>query len=615
MRIKVQRELLLALSACLLALGDSRAVAFEHFVTRQQHRLYDGDSPYRFVSWNVPNLHCVEDSLNFLGGSPWRWPDEFEVRDALRSVSQMGGRAARSYVISVRRDQGDMGDHVHVLGPGRFNEQAFQALDLVIKVAEEEGVRLIIPLVDNWHWWGGVKQYEAFRGRPEGAFWSDPQLVEDFKQTVRHVVQRRNTLTGERYSDSQAILAWETGNELDATAEWTRKVAAYIKQLDPNHLVIDGCSLHGPPLQSIDDPGIDIVTTHHYPNVGNNNAASVVEAAHQVAGRKAYLVGEFGFLPVDEARRVLDAVIESEAVGALYWSLRFHRREGGFYWHDEPSGQGVFKAFHWPGFTSGDGYREREVFQMVRGAAYRIRGEQPPTLPVPVPPKLLPCPRPLTLSWQGSAGASGYDVYRGLSAAGPWERIAERVSDARYPYQPLLADEEAEVGTQAYYRVVARNAAGDSTPSNVLGPIEVASRLLVDEFSEPRPERALQGAHEQTSARARQALEDFHRLLLQPGASVTYHVAGNIANVMVWAFSSAPNDELTVELSADGVHFTAAEVALKQADRGASDYAYLVPQLVEAAVSAPGWKYVRVSVAAGGSETELSRVEVRYLPE
>ncbi|MCG6923140.1 MAG: hypothetical protein LJF15_18950, partial [Acidobacteria bacterium] len=51
----------------------------------------------------------------------------------------------------------------------------------------------------------------------------------------------------------------------------------------------------------------------------------------------------------------------------LVWSLRSHRREGGFYWHSEPFGSGLFKAYHWPGFASGDDYDERDLLYAGEG--------------------------------------------------------------------------------------------------------------------------------------------------------------------------------------------------------------------------------------------------------
>ena len=55
----------------------------------------------------------------------------------------------------------------------------------------------------------------------------------------------------------------------------------------------------------------------------------------QIAGKKVYVVGEVGFIPVDGIEKVLNAVIANGMAGAMVWSLRFHNRDGGFYWHSE----------------------------------------------------------------------------------------------------------------------------------------------------------------------------------------------------------------------------------------------------------------------------------------
>lgn len=582
------------------------------YITHRDGKLYDGEQEFRFVSWNIPNLHNVEDAFEFLGESPWRWPDEFEIADALESARQMGGGVVRTYVLSVRRDGGDMGGNVHVLAPGEFNEEAFRTLDLVLKVAAEKGVRVMIPLVDNWHWWGGVRQYEAFRGKPKGSFWSDPQLLEDFKQTVKHLVTRRNTLTGQLYRDDPAIFGWETGNELDSTPAWTRQVSAYLKELDPNHLVIDGNSLHGVPTESLDDPNVDVVTTHHYPNVGNNNAEAVTAALRTVGGRKAYFVGEFGFLPVEEAQRVLDTVVREGASGALYWSLRFHRREGGFYWHDEPYGDNLFKAYHWPGFPEGEAYREHLVMPMIREAAYRIQGLPVPPPPVPAPPTMLMPSDARLLSWQGSAGARTYQVQRAERPDGPWATIARDLSDAAVQYRPLYADETATAGKASYYRVVACNESGVSMPSPAIGPITPSDDLLVDEMLDDSRLEAVEGPHAFVGDKARRMQEDIHRLRLDPGGSITYRVAAPITGVTVWLFNEG-DCPLTIEQSDDGKAFHSVVASTRTAGSATNDYGYLRPKLVTAGSLREASRWTRFSLPEEATDpTEVSRVEIRF---
>ena len=133
------------------------------FVTVEGDQLSLDGKPFRFISFNIPNLQLIEDNFAPDAETAWDWPNEYELNDALASVRQLGGTVVRTYALSVRREGSDMGDHVYVRGPGDFNEEAFQTLDLALEAAHRHGVRLINPLVDNWHWQGGIAEYAAFR--------------------------------------------------------------------------------------------------------------------------------------------------------------------------------------------------------------------------------------------------------------------------------------------------------------------------------------------------------------------------------------------------------------------------------------------------------------------
>ena len=508
--------------AVVAACGPRMAQAAEEpaqFITRRGDKLFNGEQEYRFISFNIPNLMVVEDAYEFTKPNPWRWPDEFEIEDALESVRQMGGQVVRPYVLSVFREGSDMGELVHVRRPGEFNEEGFRALDKVVEVARRKGIRVIIPFVDQWKWWGGIGEYAAFRGKPADAFWSDPQIIDDFKATVRYLLTRKNTYTGVAYRDEPAIFGWETGNEIMSTPEWTRQIAAYLKQLDKNHLVLDGNSLHGVPVASLEDPNIDVVSTHHYPFGEDHDFVRPIREAHKLTkGKKAYFVGEFGFVETPHIANAIQTVIDDGISGALLWSLRMHRREGGFYWHMEVgTGRNIYKAFHWPGFDSGERYDERAVMSLMRDKAYEIRGSKPPELERPAPCKLLPIEKVSAISWQGSAGAAGYDIWRASTEEGPWKKIADNISDADVQYRPLFHDAGAVPGERYWYRVAARNSAGESEPSNVVGPVRVECRTLVDECRDLSLTATTTGTVLPASENARMVQEDCHRLALQPG--------------------------------------------------------------------------------------------------
>jgi hypothetical protein len=38
---------------------------FEHFVRAEGDKLMDGNKEYRFISFNIPNLHMIEDQMPF----------------------------------------------------------------------------------------------------------------------------------------------------------------------------------------------------------------------------------------------------------------------------------------------------------------------------------------------------------------------------------------------------------------------------------------------------------------------------------------------------------------------------------------------------------------------
>ncbi len=585
------------------------------FITPRGDQLYDGEKPFRFISFNIPNLQLIEDNFAPGAKTAWAWPNEFELNDALSSIRQMGGTVARTYVLSVRREGSDMGDHVYVRGPGDFNEEAFRSLDAALEAANKHGVRLIIPLVDNWKWQGGIAEYAAFRGKPTEAFWTDEQVIADFEATVRHVLTRVNTRTGVAYRDDPAILGWETGNELESPPAWTARIAKLIKSLDPNHLVIDGYSLHGVREESLADPNIDVVTTHHYPNVGEGDYVTPIrEARAKSRGRKPYFVGEFGFIPPEEIGAVYDEVIESGVSGALLWSLRFHHRNGGFYWHSEPAGEGVYKAYHWPGFDSGDKYGEREVLRLTRKKAYQIRGEALPALEAPVAPVLLPIEDVAAISWQGSAGASNYLVERSTSAAGPWVVVADAVDDTSVQYRPLCSDPTAEPGQSYFYRVTAQNAAGKSAVSNIVGPVTVKHRTLVDECRDLSIVAKTVGNVEPTTGDDRRRREDLHRLKIPAGGAVVYRVDAPIdsweATFFVVDGVADEANLIDAAISHDGVNFTPLALDAKLLDGGEvdKDYGYL-PRLALSATGIPS--EARVLKLAPHQGVEMSHIVIR----
>ena len=588
--------------------------AFEHFVAVKDGRLFDGDRELRFISFNIPNLNYVEDELAFHRLHPYRLPEEYEIRDALESVRQMGGQVVRLYTIPVRRMQDPADVPTFVLAPGQLDEASMQAMDRVLAVANQVGVRLIVPLLNNWQWMGGVPQYAAFREKDEGEFWTDPQLIADFEKTVELVVTRTNTLTGVDYRDDKAILCWETGNELQAPYSWTHEIAAYLQELDPNHLVMDGYYAIDPvPVreEAVLDPMIDIVSSHHYVRDPELLRTFIRTNEEVVAGRKPHVVGEFGFVGTQAVARILDELIASDVSGALVWSLRSHRREGGFYWHSEPFGSGLFKAYHWPGFASGDDYDERDLLWVMRDRAFAIQGRTAPPLTAPAPPRLLPIDDVSRISWQGSVGASTYVVERATRAGGPWMVVADAVSDAAEPYEPLFRDASAVVGESYRYRVRARNVAGVSDPSSVVGPVTATHATFVDTMRSRAIPYGARGDVTVATGDDRRFRERRYRRQGSSGSELLYALPGRIQAVRVQVFAQNSDDPVVILGSPDGRSFGPLPVERKSFALEDEDYGYWTP-LLYVGEGREDDRYLKIVFR---DPAQLSRVEIDHSPD
>ena len=227
---------------------------------------------------------------------------------------------------------------------------------------------------------GGRAEYAGFRGKTKDEFWTDPQLIADFEETIHFILTRTNTITGVRYCDDKSILCWETGNELVSPAVWTREIAHYIK-IARHESSGDGRLQHLRVARGIAGNS----RRGHRHDASLSRQCEIVRRTHpRKCGNGARAKN-----PTSSANSVLSAPRRwttrcrpsrtAALSGGLLWSLRFRNRDGGFYWHSEPHGGNLYKAFHWPRFASGQCLTMRsKLMSVVRANAFAIRG-----LPVP----------------------------------------------------------------------------------------------------------------------------------------------------------------------------------------------------------------------------------------
>ncbi|KAI0355647.1 mannanase [Trametes cingulata] len=121
-----------------------------------------------------------------------------------------------------------------------------QNFDNVIAAAKANGIRLIVALTNNWSDYGGMDVYvQQIAGSPNhDLFYTNANVIAAYKSYIK-------TFVG-RYVNEPTILGWELANEprcrgstgtstgtctTQTITKWASDISAFIKSIDPNHLV------------------------------------------------------------------------------------------------------------------------------------------------------------------------------------------------------------------------------------------------------------------------------------------------------------------------------------------------------------------------------------------
>ena len=311
------------------ASSTSISIRDGEFVRRIGSTLSLAGRPFRF---NGNNTYYLQAEIAYRRNAG--------VEETLDKMAELGITVARA---NAHNDHPPSQDPAAIqTDPGVFNEANLVALDQSVAEAKKRNIRLILKLTNNWTAYGGIERYVQWKvghtpsAAEKATFYTDATIKQWFKDYVKTILLRRNTVTGLLYKDETAIMAWELGNELrnpvsgggNALVAWMTEMAAYIKSLDTNHLVADGgegfdddatlyagignrypvagsegCSYH----RMVQIADIDMVSYHMYPSSWglNDTTDSTLwikrhEELARAAGKVAYL-GEYGKRAADKS--------------------------------------------------------------------------------------------------------------------------------------------------------------------------------------------------------------------------------------------------------------------------------------------------------------------------
>lgn len=145
------------------------------------------------------------------------------------------------------------------VGPNTYNETSLAVMDWVIAQAAMRGLHVVLWLSDNWKDRGGAEQIVRWTV-PQNDWYHDRfytnQAAKDlYKQNIANLLNRVNTITGVAYKDDPTIMSWELlqdarcqGVDMSTSGtctttmirDWAAEMVAYVKQLDPKHMVALG---------------------------------------------------------------------------------------------------------------------------------------------------------------------------------------------------------------------------------------------------------------------------------------------------------------------------------------------------------------------------------------
>ncbi|KAI0076116.1 CEL4a mannanase [Panus rudis PR-1116 ss-1] len=238
-----------------------------------------------------------------------------------------------------------------------------QNFDNVVATAKANGLRLIVTLTNNWSDYGGMDVYvsQINGSTNHDFFYTDEKVKAAFKNYITAFVGR--------YKDEPTILAWELANEprcrgstgtwsgtctTVTVTNWAKEISAFIKSIDPNHLVAIGdegfYNQPGNPSypyqgsEGIDFDAnlaidtLDFGTFHAYP-ASWGEAADPIDwgvqwikdhAASQTKQNKPVIVEEFGVTDNQAATYAqwYSAIIDSGLTGDLIWQAGSHLSSG-----------------------------------------------------------------------------------------------------------------------------------------------------------------------------------------------------------------------------------------------------------------------------------------------
>jgi mannan endo-1,4-beta-mannosidase len=293
------------------------------FVTSQGTALYLGGQPFRFVGVNRYNLLTINPPGGPFRGCGGSWTDD-QLDQWFSEVNRLGATTVRFWAFQ------------------RFTASGadFSQLDKLLSLAGNYGIKLVPVLENQWSSCtaGGYKYDTWYQSGYLSPYDGYPISYKDY---VGQIVSR--------YKDDPRILMWQLVNEAEgkdtsgnsdaqALYNFALDMSAYVKSIDPNHLVSLGTMGGGQPGTQGSDyrwihsiPTIDILEFHDYNEETASFPADLAQRVQDsIALNKPLFLGEAGIsltnFSMEQRAALFDAKLAASfqhgVSGYMIWSYQ-----------------------------------------------------------------------------------------------------------------------------------------------------------------------------------------------------------------------------------------------------------------------------------------------------
>jgi len=287
---------LAALLLALCATGASMAAERDDFVRVDGTRFVLDGKTYRFAG------------ANFWYGAYLGAEDGIGDRERLRAeLDQLQAAGIDNLRVLAMSEASGFKRGVRpaiMTAPGEYDERLLQGLDVLLDEMGRRDMKAVLYLNNFWQWSGGMSQYVSwFTGEPVSAhdpdetgdwngfmqnsarFYAIPEAQALYRDAIRTVITRRNTVNGKAYVDDPTVMSWQLANEprpgsdrdghanFPVYRKWVDDTAGYIRGLAPKQLVSTGSEGSWGSLRDDDlfiiahaSPNVDYLTFHLWPS-------------------------------------------------------------------------------------------------------------------------------------------------------------------------------------------------------------------------------------------------------------------------------------------------------------------------------------------------------------